>query len=143
MPIRVTIQTEPTAKGRPRTVVRNGVIRTYTPEKTQIAQDFVKARLKKHTPGGFPAHIPVRLSATFYRARPKWIPRREALPVRKPDLDNFLKLLLDSLDEVLVPDDAQITTISVRKRWSTKPTGYVTIKLEPDNGGGDGQEAGN
>ena len=130
--IRIMIQTEPVAKARPRTAYRNGVIRTYTPEKTQDAQDFIKYRLKRHVQNAFPPETPVRLTATFYRTKSKWLPKRETLPFRKPDLDNFLKLLLDSIDKELVPDDAQITTISVRKRWSDNGHGYITLKLERD-----------
>ena len=59
------------------------------------------------------------------------------MPFRKPDTDNLLKLLLDSINEVLVPDDSQITTINVRKRWSPTGEGYITIKLEPDSLKGD------
>ncbi len=130
--IRIMIQTEPVAKARARTAYRNGVIRTYTPEKTLDAQAFIKYRLKRHAKDAFPPETPVRLTATFYRTKSKWLPKREALPFRKPDLDNFLKLLLDSIDKELVPDDAQITTISVRKRWSDNGHGYIALKLERD-----------
>ncbi len=142
-PIRITIQAEPVAKGRPRTTYQGGMVRTYTPTKTLEAQDFIKARLHKHITDAFPANIPVRLSATFYRTKSRYLPKKEQLPFRKPDLDNFLKLLLDSIDKVLVADDAQITTISVRKRWSTKPEPYITIKLEEDNPKGGQEDASN
>ncbi len=130
--IRITIATEPTAKGRPRVAYHNGQVRTYTPTKTQDAQDYIKYRLKRHIANAFPAETPVRLTATFYRMKSRWLPKKETLPFRKPDLDNFLKLLLDSIDKELVPDDAQITTISVRKRWSDNEHGYITLKLEED-----------
>jgi Holliday junction resolvase RusA-like endonuclease len=120
------------AKGRPRTTFQNGHVRTYTPIKTQEAQDFIKARLHKHLSQAFSPHVPIKLTATFYRTKSKWLPKRETKPFRKPDLDNFLKLLLDSIDNMLVPDDAQITSISVRKRWSSNSEGYITLKLEED-----------
>jgi Holliday junction resolvase RusA-like endonuclease len=135
--IRITIQTEPTAKGRPRVAFRNGFARTYTPEKTQTAQEFIKARLMRHKEDAFPPLVPVRLSCTFYRTKSVYLPKRETMPFRKPDTDNFLKLLLDSIDGILVPDDAQITTVSVRKRWSPTGEGYITLKLEPDSLKGD------
>lgn len=131
--IRVTIQTEPTPKGRPRVSFRNGVVRTFTPTTTQNAQDLIKARLLRHKDDAFPPHVPIRLSCTFYRSKSRYLPKREVMPFRKPDTDNLLKLLLDSIDGILVPDDAQITTISVRKRWSPSGEGYITLKLEPDS----------
>jgi len=130
--IRIIITTEPVAKGRPRTTYHDGRVRTYTPQRTIDAQDFIKAKIQKHIKNAFPPHTPVKLTATFYRTKSKWLPKRETLPFRKPDLDNFLKLLLDSLDNILVADDAQVTTINVRKRWSTNSRGYITIKLERD-----------
>jgi Holliday junction resolvase RusA-like endonuclease len=137
-PIRITIQIEPVPKGRPRVSFHNGMARTYTPQKTKDAQDFIKARLLRHKNEAFPPHIPIRLSCTFYRSKSRYLPKREDMPFRKPDTDNLLKLLLDSIDGVLVPDDAQITTISVRKRWSPTNEGYITLKLEPDSLKGEG-----
>jgi Holliday junction resolvase RusA-like endonuclease len=131
--IRITIQTEPTAKGRPRTKWINGQAITYTPTKTKDAEDFIKSRLLRHRDEAFPPFVPVRLSCTFYRTKSKYLPRREILPFRRPDTDNFLKLLLDSIDGILVPDDSQFTTINVRKRWSPNGEGYITIKLEEDS----------
>jgi len=126
------IRMEPIAKGRPRTTYQNGIVRTYTPTKTVEAQDYIKARLLRHIKDAFLPHTSVKLTATFYRTKSKWLQKKETMPFRKPDLDNFLKLLLDSLDNILVPDDAQITSINVRKRWSLNSEGYITIKLEQD-----------
>jgi Holliday junction resolvase RusA-like endonuclease len=135
--IRITIQTEPVAKGRPRTKFINGHALTYTPTATKEAEDFIKLRLLRHQEDAFPPLVPVRLSCTFYRTKSKYLPKREILPFRRPDADNLLKLLLDSLDGILVPDDSQITTMNVRKRWSTIGEGYITIKLEEDKLQGD------
>lgn len=131
--IRITIQTEPVAKSRARTVFSGNKIRTYTPQKTVDAQDFIRARLLRHRKDAFPAHIPIKLSATFYRTKSKYLPKRETMPYRKSDLDNYCKTLLDSINGILVPDDAQFTTLNIRKRWSPTGVGYITIKMEEDN----------
>lgn len=131
-PIELTIKQEPTAKGRARTAYRNGVVRTYTPEKTLIAQNAIVALLQRYKKDCFGIHVPVKLTCTFYRKKSKWLPKRETLPVRKPDLDNFLKLVMDGMNHLLVSDDAQITTINMAKRWSDKPYGYIVLKLEGD-----------
>ncbi len=130
--IRITIATEPVAKGRPRTSYRNGVIRTYTPEKTLTAQNLIKARLLRHRDHAFPAGISVKLTCTFYRTKSRWLTKSETLPFRKPDLTNFAQLLADSLSGILIEDDAQITTMNLRKRWSPNGQGYITLKLEED-----------
>ncbi len=130
--LRITIQAEPTAKGRPRMSFVNGIARTYTPTKTKEAEDFIKYRLLRYKDRCFPAHIPVRLTVTFYRTKSNWLPKHEVLPVRRPDTDNLLKLTLDALNGILVTEDAQITSIVARKRWSDDGEGHITLKLEED-----------
>jgi len=131
--IRIQISMEPVPKGRPRTTVQGGRVWTFTPAKTKKAQDFIRERLERHQDKCFGAHIPVMLTAVFYRTKSKYLTRRETMPVRKPDLDNFNKLLLDSINGILVADDAQITTCHLRKRWTDKPYPYITIRLEEDS----------
>ena len=130
--INLTINVEPQAKARPRTAYRNGSVRTYTPERTRIAQEAIVASLQPYRDQCFAPHIPVKLTCTFWRHKSVWLPRRETMPFRKPDLDNFLKLLLDSMNGLLIVDDAQITTIEMKKRWSPNGEGFITLKLEED-----------
>lgn len=130
--IELTINIEPQAKGRPRTSFINGRAHTYTPERTLIAQETIVAMLQPYKDRCFPPYVPIKLACTFFRQKSKWALKRETLPVRKPDLDNFLKLIMDSMNGLLVADDAQITTINMQKRWSPDGTGYIKIKLDKD-----------
>ena len=132
--IRITIATEPTAKGRPRTTFTSGgKFRTYTPTKTVKAEEFIRERLLRHKQDAFPAHTPVRLSITFFRTKSKYLPLREKMPFRKPDIVNFATLACDAMTKILYDDDAQITTLNLRKRWSPTGKGYITLKMEVDN----------
>lgn len=131
--IRITIQTDPVPKGRPRVSFVNGKAHTFTPERTKKAQKGIVRRLKRYQGRCFAPHVPVMLSVTFFRVKSKWLPRKESLPVRKPDLDNFLKLLLDAMNGILVADDAQICTIIVKKRWSNDGNGHINIRMEKDD----------
>ena len=136
--IRLSIPLEPVPKGRPRVAFTNGKVRTYTPEHTLQAEYDLRLFLMKHQDKMFEAHIPVKMSVTFYRTKPKWCPKGmkksewkvSTLPSRKSDLDNFLKLLLDGMNGILVADDAQITTLTARKRWSD--SGRIEIDLQED-----------
>ena len=130
--IELVIPIDPVPKGRPRTAYRNGVVRTYTPERTEVAQETIVAYLHQDKDQCFATHIPVKLTCTFWRHKSKWLPKRESMPFRKPDLDNFLKLVMDAMNGLLVADDAQITTIEMKKRWSANGEGYITLKLEED-----------
>lgn len=133
--IRITIATNPVAKGRPKTAIREGKVWTYTPHKTEDAQNLIIARIARYQDRCFPKHVPVKMTIVFYRVKSRWLPKRESLPFRKPDLDNFLKLVLDAMNRILIADDAQITSITTKKRWAKDGTGHINIKLEEDRDG--------
>ena len=130
--LRIVLPEEPQAKGRSRVALVNGKFHSYTPERTKNAQDAIVARLKRYQDDCFPAGTPVKLTVTFYRTKSKYLPIRETLPFRKPDLDNLLKLLSDAMNGLLVVDDSQITTISAKKRWTDRAEGYIALRLEED-----------
>jgi Holliday junction resolvase RusA-like endonuclease len=133
-PIHITIHTEPVAKARPRLVfnVVNGKmkVRAYTPPKTAEAEEFLKDYFQQFSSKMIPAYVPVKLTAVFYRRRSKWSPKADKLPVRKPDIDNFQKCLLDGMNGLLVADDAQITDVCISKRWSATGRGYIDLTIE-------------
>ncbi len=49
-------------------------------------------------------------------------------PTKKPDADNILKIIADSLNGVAYYDDSQIVTGTVRKYYGETPKVYITIK---------------
>ncbi len=135
MEISATILVEPVAKGRPRVAVVNNHARAYTPQKTVRAEMQVIADIR-HQLGElqpFSAGTPVKLTATFYRVRPKGLPKRVILPITRPDCDNYVKLLEDALNKFAFPDDAQITTMIVRKRFAEPGSvPRIELRLETD-----------
>lgn len=52
------------------------------------------------------------------------------LPMKKPDLDNVAKIILDALNEVAWVDDTQVVSLSVRRVWSDEEYVCVTIIKE-------------
>ena len=131
--IELIIPIEPVAKARARTAVRNGVVRSYTPERTQIAQDFIKNFLQPYKGQCFPIHVPIKMTVIFHRTKSVWLPKKERKPFRKADLDNYCKLCLDGINGILIPDDAQVTTLVASKVWTDKNKGYIELKLENDD----------
>jgi Holliday junction resolvase RusA-like endonuclease len=105
------------------------------------AEHELRLYLMKHKDKMFEEHVPVKMSVTFWRTKPKWCPkgmnksdwRISTLPERKPDTDNLLKWLLDSMNGILVADDAQITTLTAKKRWSDNGHGRIEIDLQEDS----------
>ena len=124
----MTIFLEPIAKGRPRSCIRDGRILVYTPKETVEAEHAIRVAVMSQSES-FPTGA-LRLDATFYRVRPKSLSKKHTLPTKKPDLENYLKLLLDALNKYLFTDDAQITTVHARKRFGNPPR--IEFSIEPD-----------
>lgn len=63
-------------------------------------------------------------------------PRKTILEIPKPDIDNYLKLLLDCCTGFLWDDDTQVEIVSSRKCWTTgKGTTHIWIKEINDEDG--------
>jgi len=113
-------------KGRPRFSSRGGKIRTFTPAKTRAAETFVKTFGRQAFAGRAPFNGPVSLSVCMMVAIPKsWsrAKRENAYWVTaKPDIDNTLKLLADSLNGIAWVDDSQIADVHVTRVYSPTAT---------------------
>ena len=144
--IKITIPLDPVAKARARIAFTNGKVRSYTPTKTQEAEALIVTyleeyrgkcfdhRLEEHQGKYLKRPIPVKLTVVFYRVKSKWLKKWETLPFRRPDLDNMGKLICDAINGLLVADDAQITTLNLKKRWAENSIGCIDIRLEEDKG---------
>ena len=53
-------------------------------------------------------------------------------PVKKPDADNIIKVVADSLNQAAYRDDADIVTVSLVKYYSQQPRLGVEIKCLED-----------
>ena len=128
--IETTIYVEPTAKARPRSTIIAGRVRTYTPKKTRNAEAMIEAMIRTQVMqlGAFEEGIPLRLEATFYRDRPKHLPKRVTMPVSRPDYDNYAKLLTDALEKFVYKNDSQICTALIKKRFGSPPRIELTIE---------------
>ena len=97
-----------------------------------MAQDFIREFLQPYL--CFAIHVPIKMTVCFNRTKSIWLPKRERKPFRKADLDNYIKLCLDGINGILIPDDAQVTTLIASKVWTNKEYGYIQLRLEEDNG---------
>lgn len=130
--MKLTIDYEPTPKGRPRVKFINGQVITYNPVRTQEAQEAIHNIIASICHDSFPPHTALKITATFFRRKSKWLPKYEKLPFRKPDLVNLEVLLDDAIPKSIMPDDAQITTCISKKRWSPNGNGYIELQIEED-----------
>ena len=119
----------PQGKARARTVQRNGVTRSFTPEKTVLYENLIKGCfLEEYGRAGtmFADWEPVSIQIIAQYVIPKRATRKEAaamavddiLPTKKPDVDNIAKAVADALNGIAYKDDAQVTDLSVKKRYA-------------------------
>lgn len=146
--IRFTVEGEPTGKGRPRftsmsTKEGKTFSKAYTPQKTLLYENLVKWQYKQAARGyTFPETAMLDMRIVAYYTIPKSKPKKtKALmesgairPTKKPDMDNVMKIIADSLNGLAYKDDTQIVDAQCRKFYSNSPRVEVTISaVEMEN----------
>ena len=129
--IKFTVYGEPVAKGRPR-VARWG---TYTPEKTVRYEELVKFSYLQTERVRFTNGEALVMSLDIYMSIPKSTSKKNAelmregsiRPTKKPDLDNIIKILGDSLNKLAFDDDNQVVSMVANKFYSEEPRVEVEI----------------
>ena len=128
---------EPHGKGRPRVVSRNGFTKAYTPQETASYENLVRVeyelqtRRYKFSNGSF-----IEMVIEAYYSIPKSVSKKrrammlsgELRPTKKPDMDNVVKIIADSLNNIAYKDDTQIVTCKCYKYYSDDPCVKVTLK---------------
>jgi len=114
--------TDPVAKGRPR--FAKG--RAYTPQKTRDFEKLIKTMARVQYKGE-PLEGALSMHVVFYIKKPK--SSKLNLPInRNPgDIDNLVKNIADSLNDIAYLDDSQIIDLSAHKRYSDRGMIIVTI----------------
>lgn len=139
MRINFTVRGEPKGKGRPRFSRVGNYARTYTPEETVKYEDLVKSEyLKQCGRVKFEKGIPLSLNISAYYTIPKSASMKrkrlmaegEIRPTKKPDVDNVVKIIADSLNGIAYHDDAQIVDAEIHKFYSEIPRVEVEIQEE-------------
>ena len=106
----------PIAKGRPR-FTKKGF--AYTPGKTRNAEKEIKHYLIKQLGTGFkPLQGALRLVLFFYLLKPR--STKNTWPTSRPDLDNYVKLVKDAMNEIVYLDDSQVIWLEAKKLYSNE-----------------------
>lgn len=138
--IEVLLAGAPIGKGRPRfraITARSGrtFASIYTPAATRRYEGALRYAAQQAMGARAPLEGPlhVRVTATF-PVPPSWPKRKRAdalagivRPAKKPDADNILKVL-DSCNEVVFRDDAQVVDAHIVKVYGAKPSLRIEVR---------------
>lgn len=121
-------------KGRPRLNTYTGQV--YTPTRTKDYESLVEQYflLKYPRYKAMEGRAKVTIVAHFEVPKSSNKAQKEQMlgntisPTKKPDIDNIVKIVLDSMNKFAFKDDTQITKIDVEKVYSNEEKLYVKIE---------------
>jgi len=121
-------------KGRPRLNSYTGVV--YTPTRTKDYESLVEQYFLLKYPRFKVLEGRIKVSIIAYFSIPKTTKKADInemlenniSPTKKPDIDNIVKSILDSMNKFAFKDDNQITKLEVEKKYSLEDKVYVKIE---------------
>lgn len=122
--ITFTVYGEPVAQGRPKFTTIVGHAMAYDPAKSKSYKQMVRAEALKVRPA-VPLEGALSLTVKVYRSIPKSFSKKKVAaaikgdmrPITKPDLDNVIKGVKDSLKSVIWRDDSQVVDLGESGKW--------------------------
>jgi len=137
MKIKFVVLGEPKGKGRPRFAKCGDYTKAYTPTATASYENLVKLEYQRQCGDKrFEKHEMLDLRIFAYYTIPKSTSNKKKQqmtegvlrPTKRPDMDNIVKIIADSLNNIAYHDDAQIVDTMVRKFYSDIPRVEITIQ---------------
>lgn len=121
-------------KGRPRLNSYTGVV--YTPTKTKDYESLVEQYFLLKYPRFKTLEGRIKVSIIAYFSIPKTTKKSDInemldnniSPTKKPDIDNIVKAVLDSMNKFAFKDDNQITKLEVEKKYALEDKIYIKIE---------------
>ena len=121
-------------KGRQRLNSYTGVV--YTPTRTKDYESLVEQYFLLKYPRFKVLEGRIKVSIIAYFSIPKTTKKADInemlenniSPTKKPDIDNIVKSILDSMNKFAFKDDNQITKLEVEKKYSLEDKVYVKIE---------------
>jgi len=129
----IFVPDEPVPKGRPRISTSTGYV--YTPSRTQQSEWRIRQLAQAEWSDPLEVALELRLVVSLQTPQmpKKWIGIRQA--TKRPDLDNYIKTVLDALNGIVYLDDSQVVKISAQKvyGYGDLQTGwYIQVIPIPD-----------
>lgn len=130
---------KPEGKGRPRFGKGH---RVFTPKATEVAEREIRQAWREAGEQRLPDDAAIRIDLTLVVCRPQNhfkkngdltaegmrhpVPRN-----KKPDVDNALKLALDSLNTRAYKDDVQVAQVGINRVWGDWPETVIRLREIP------------
>lgn len=130
MTISFSIDGDPVPKARPR-LGRGGHV--FTPKKTQLYEQKVKANAQQAMGQLAPFNTPVKVEIkAFFSIPNSWTKKKKeasdlAPHGSRPDLDNVVKAILDGMNGTVFVDDALVSICDAQKFYSHTPCVFVVV----------------
>lgn len=113
-----------TGKGRPRVNTTTAI--AYTPSRTKEYEELIKQYfiIKYRAIKPLEGRLSITIKAHFSipkntsKLKMKEMMNNTISPVKKPDIDNIAKIVLDALNKLAFNDDNQITKLNIEKIYS-------------------------
>ena len=131
------------AQSRPRFARRGRGVVAYEKKEMKIWRSECSKLIKEAFESEELIESPLAIDATFYMKTPKYISSKkkfkekleteEIFCSKKPDIDNYLKALLDSMTGIVFKDDGQVVECRARKLYAMKPRIEFEIEEVLDN----------
>jgi len=118
----------PVAKERPRATVRGGYAVIYTPKNTVQFERYVRQIAIANAPpklltGG------LEMTLDFYLQRPQSLPVKINYNVKKPDIDNLAKSIMDALESVIYARDSQVFILNCTKQYGNPRCAIKIVEM--------------
>ena len=132
-PVTFVVPGDPRGKGRPRFNRAQG--RAYSDGRTVNAEGVVKVISMDAMGDTPPFEEAVRVELRAVVPVPgSWSKKKQAaaltgelMPTARPDLDNVVKLILDSIQPRVIKDDKQVIAIAASKEYGPQAMTVVTV----------------
>jgi Holliday junction resolvase RusA-like endonuclease len=116
--------------------VRFGNGMTFKDKKTEVYMDLVKLIADKTCRGLMPMDGPVEVLIIATRNIPSsWSGKKtraalagELLPITRPDVDNYCKMILDGMNGIVYVDDNRVVRLVAEKKFGAKTGVYVRVR---------------
>lgn len=133
--MKLVINEIPQPQPRPRLTIRGMYPHAYEPKSITEYKRLVANKYRSEHKQQLPLSGALSVDVRFYRPIQKSISKierqrrllGESLPTVKPDIDNYVKAILDALNGLAFQDDSQIAVLYARKIYSDKPRTEIEI----------------